>query len=95
MPLNANEIEGLDTFIETKVNDMASVDSVPDTLVKRTEGADIQGHRVKAEQYAVAGGNFAGNTLVPVEAETSNDPDDLLTKLNEVIAAINLGRTGS
>lgn len=96
MPLDATEIENLTPFIQNVIDGQASSENVADALVKRDGYGTSEFGHVFSKDYRNEGGEaFASVNLAPVEAETSNDPDALLTKLNEVIAAVNLGRTGS
>lgn len=95
-------IEEMDAHIQERIDadpriqlvDGASNGSVPETLVKVNSEGHVSIGRVKAGIFAAGSSEFAGENLEPIAELTSNDPDDAQNKINEVITALNLQRTG-
>lgn len=91
MPLNASEIEGFTEAVQVVIDTNKSVDPDGGKLVARTENGSITANIVKASQFQLSANIFAGERTA-IDDATSNDPDDLLDKINELIAVVNLSR---
>jgi hypothetical protein len=91
MPLNASEIEGFTEAVQTIIDTNGSSDATGGALARRNEDGNIAFGAVKADKFHLPETAFAGER-VAIEALASNDPDDVIAKINELIGVANLSR---